>query len=95
MLLRCVAMDQTHTDANGHLECLGAELADRGWRAKVSQDGDRPVLWVRNPKVAELNERIVCTGDAFRWMWGQGIGPTTEAAGVATRIMYVLREVGE
>jgi hypothetical protein len=88
-------MDETHTDARTQLERLGAELAERGWNVEVGQDGTQPVLSVRNPNVADLNELIMCSGEAFRWTWGQGIGSITEVPGVATRIMHVLREVTE
>ncbi|MBC6469346.1 hypothetical protein [Actinomadura alba] len=88
-------MDETHADARAHLERLGAELADHGWTAEVGEDGSRSVLSVCNPNIADLNEVIVCSGETFRWTWGQGIGPATEVTGVATRIMYVLREVAE
>jgi hypothetical protein len=88
-------MDGTRIDVQAHLERLGAELADRGWNATIGLQDGGPVLLVRNPNVADLNEQILCSGEAFRWTWGQGIGPITEVPGVAARIMHVLREVEE
>ncbi|MGH3389104.1 MAG: hypothetical protein ACRDOO_09530 [Actinomadura sp.] len=88
-------MDETHTDARAHLERLSAELTDRGWHADVVVDDGRPTLAVGNPRVKDLNDRVAYSSEAFRWTWGQGIGPVTDIPGVADRIVHVLREVPE
>lgn len=78
-----------------HLERLAAELNQRGWPATVrTGTSGRQVLHVRNPNAPGLNDDVVCDDHAYRWVWGQGIGPLTEAPGVAEKIQYVLREVG-
>jgi hypothetical protein len=89
VLLLSVGMDVT-----AHLEDLRAELTGRGWKAEIRRTSSRAVLRVRNPAQPKLNDEIVCDGEAFRWAWGQGIGPVAEVGGVADRIQYVLREIG-
>ncbi|WP_131735870.1 hypothetical protein [Actinomadura roseirufa] len=81
------------TDTAAHLERLAGELRDRGWHVTVrTVQGRRPALHVRNPRAPRLNDEVVADDAAFRWTWGQGIGPLTETPGVADRIQYVLRE---
>ncbi|MEU6034520.1 hypothetical protein ABZ801_03860 [Actinomadura sp. NPDC047616] len=82
-------------DVMAHLENLRAELVRREWKAEIRRSPDRDVLRVRNPAHSRLTDDIVCDGEVFRWPWGQGIGPVGEVTGVAERVMYVLREVGE
>ncbi|GLZ13695.1 hypothetical protein Acsp04_39300 [Actinomadura sp. NBRC 104425] len=82
-------------DAMAHLEELRHELISRGWKADIRRTDRRVALRVSNPEQPRLNDDIVCDGEVFRWPWGQGIGAVGEVAGVAERVMYVLREVGE
>jgi hypothetical protein len=83
------------TDARSYLDQLGAELADRGWKAEVVMDGGHPVLSVCNPDAADVTETIACSGDAYVSRWGRSIGPVADVPAVADRISRVLREVSE
>jgi hypothetical protein len=83
----------TATGARGHLERLLAELVDRGWTAEIGGRADRPILHVRNPHIAALNDKIVCSSARYRWSWGADIGPTDDVPGAAERIVFVLREI--
>jgi hypothetical protein len=76
------------------LERLRDELIRREWKAELRQTARGTVLRVRHPSQPSMNDEIVCDGEAFRWAWGQGIGPVAEVGGVADRIQYVLREIG-
>lgn len=82
-------------DARAALLRLQAELAERGWKAELRGTDDKPVLYVRNPSVAALNEEIHFASGGFRWPHGQGIGPAEDVRGVAGAIIHVLRAVGE
>lgn len=85
----------TQTGTTGPLEMLCAELDGRGWKAQLQQRGT--VLYVRNPNVPALDDRILCGGGAFRWSWqtgGQCIGPAADVAAAADHITHVLRDPG-
>ncbi|MBT2207883.1 MULTISPECIES: hypothetical protein [Actinomadura] len=85
-------MDATIT---AHLERLAGELKVRGWHAKVRvEPGRTPCLHVRNPEAPRMNDDVVADTSAYRWTWGKDIGPLSETAAVADRVMYVLRTNG-
>ena len=77
------------TDDTEALQQLHDELAERGWKARLTGD----VLHVANPDAA-LNDKVICRGGQFRWPWAPTpIGPADDAPGVADRVMHVLRAV--
>lgn len=81
-------------ETTAHLERLATELRERGWHATLrTGSSGRQVLHVRNPRAPGLNDEVIADDAAFRWVWGQVIGPLTETPGVADRIAHVLREV--
>lgn len=84
------------SDTVQYLNDLADMLSSRGWAATVRGREQRPVLWVRNPVAADLNETILCRpqpngGLAYTWSWGEVIAPVAETGAVADRIMHVLR----
>ncbi|GLZ16151.1 hypothetical protein Acsp04_63860 [Actinomadura sp. NBRC 104425] len=81
-------------DATASLEVLRDELTSRGWTADLRRTRSGPVLHVQHPAHPRMNDDVVSDGAAFRWAWGQGIGPVAEVSAAADRIQYVLREVG-
>jgi hypothetical protein len=94
MSLPSEAMEtDTATGARTHLERLLAELTERGWTAEIGDRADRPILHVRNPRVPQLNEKIVCSGARYRWSWGADIGPVDDVREAADRVVFVLREI--
>ncbi|MFF5260695.1 hypothetical protein ACFY4C_17270 [Actinomadura viridis] len=80
-------------DDRAHLERLQAILVTREWKAEIRPGRGRDLLYVVNPAARQLNETISCEDGAFRWAWGQGIGPADDVMAVADRIQHVLREV--
>jgi hypothetical protein len=83
-------------DATEHLDNLGTELIRRGWKAEVGHHA-RPMLHVRNPDAARLNEIILYEDEdaTFRWGWDAVIGPAADVSGVADRIQHVLRAISQ
>lgn len=85
----------TATGATALLEQLLAELANRGWDADLTGTRERPYIRVRNPNDPKLNGMVTCLGGNYRWTWGPVLGPVDDVAGVADRIVHVLREVSK
>lgn len=75
--------------AENPLRALAEELEGREW--KVRLDGE--TLHVVNPAAPRLNDEIAFRDGAYRWAWGQDIGPAEDVSRVADRITHVLREV--
>lgn len=79
-----------------HLKDLATAMQERGWRAVLKGGTREPVLWIRNPDAADLNETILCKRQAdgnlaYCWSWSEPIASVAEISTVADRIVYVLR----
>lgn len=90
------ARARTAAEVIARLEALAAELADRGWQARLdTPHGRTPSLYARNPApgAAALSEHIYAQPRAdgawgFWWPWAEPIAATPgEAAAVITRVL--------
>ena len=73
------------------LEKLAAELAARGFEARLFTPEDRlPSLAVTNPRAAMLAETVITGTGWFWWPWGVRIAPVSDAAAAAGIIARVL-----
>lgn len=79
------------TDTAARLRKLAAELAERGWTAKLDVASGR--LKVGNPAEPAMSDVITCRDGAFRWSWGALVAPAGDVPEAAERIMHVLRAV--
>lgn len=73
------------------LETLAGELSRRGYDAKlIAPQGREPWLAVRNPSLPMLAETVLAHAEWFWWPWADRIGPATDVAATADRIVRVL-----
>jgi hypothetical protein len=90
----------SRADVIARLEDLAAELAARGWTARVhAPRGQIPSLHARNPEpgASALSEHIYAERGAdstwtYWWSWNELIAGTP--AGAAAVIVHVLRPAG-
>ncbi|MQY02874.1 hypothetical protein [Actinomadura macrotermitis] len=78
-----------------YLEELGAELARRGMRVRVTQPrGQAPSLHVTNPDASALAENILAEEGAdgwwYWWSWAERVAPAADVAGAADLVVRVL-----
>ncbi|WP_051108934.1 hypothetical protein [Actinomadura flavalba] len=76
------------------LEALGAELAGRGYRTRITPRDHAPSLHVMNPDASSLAENILAEegtdGWWFWWSWAERIGPAHDLTAAANRVALVL-----
>ncbi|MFC0041151.1 MULTISPECIES: hypothetical protein [Actinomadura] len=78
-----------------YLEMLGAELAGRGFRVRITLPRDQaPSLHVTNPDASALSENILAEegpdGWWFWWSWAERIAPAADVTVAAERVALVL-----
>lgn len=79
-------------EAVTQLETLAKELAERSFKASVTDNGGTPSLRVAFPAVLSSGETITIApaDDGTWWSWGTRIARTTDIGTAAFKIAYVL-----
>jgi hypothetical protein len=84
-------MKQMCWTSTAALEELAAELARRGYEAKlIAPEGREPWLAVRNPHAPMLAEAVMAHAEWFWWPWADRIGPAGDVPAAADRVARVL-----